>query len=238
MTSGASKRLKASVAGILAGATIIGGTTFAASTRRTEKIEVTYDNIQIVVDGEVIEAKDATGKKVEPFIYNGTTYLPVRAVGTAIGKDVAWDGVEKVVYLGAKPGEEENWFSQCPPYQYHNGGVFKFESNQFFVMSGKKYTDGFVLSNAKDCPEALFNLDGQYDSVTFTVGHVDGYANQNPMLEIWLDGEIAFETQLKYDDVAKKITVPLKGALQMKIRLSRAKDYGDNRWGFSEGKFE
>lgn len=32
------------------------------------------------VIGVKIEPKDATGETVEPFIYNGTTYLPVRAI--------------------------------------------------------------------------------------------------------------------------------------------------------------
>ena len=233
MTSGANKRLKAALAGLLAGATIIGGSAYAASTRRTEKIEVTYDNIQIVVDGEVIEPKDVNGNKVEPFIYKGTTYLPVRAVGAAISKEVSWDGVEKVVYLGAKPGEEENWFSQCKPYQYSDAYECNFSKNEHFTMSGKKYTDGFVLYDSS--PEALFNLDGKYDSVSFTVGHIDGQENEYVTMEIWLDGVISYSKDLKYEDVARKVTVPLNGALQMKIKLTGG---WRSDWGFSEGKFE
>ena len=86
----------------------------------------------------MIDPKDANGQTVEPFIYNGTTYLPVRAVGTAIGKDVSWDGVEKVVYLGAKPGDAENWLNVCAPYQYKGGEEYKLSENKQFVMSGKK----------------------------------------------------------------------------------------------------
>ncbi len=39
----------------------------------------------------------------EPFIYNGTTYLPVRAVGEAVGKEVAWDNDTKTVTLTTPP---------------------------------------------------------------------------------------------------------------------------------------
>ncbi len=230
-----SKRLMVCLSGLLAGVLLV-VCAGAAGTRRTQTIEVTYDNISIIVDGEVIEPKDANGGRVEPFIYNGTTYLPVRAVGSAIGKNVNWDGVNNVVYLGAVPGEEENWMSQCPPYQYTYGEQYLMSKNEHFVMSGKKYSDGFVLDAYWDS-EALFNLDGKYNRLSFTVGHIDNTRNESCTLEIWLDGKIAFEKILEYDDVAQKVTIPLDGALQMKIRV----DSGDSisgYWGFSEGRFE
>ena len=75
-------------------------TAFAES--MTKAINITYDNIKIVIDGKTVEPKDANGNKVEPFIVNGTTYLPVRAVGESIGKEVNWDSITKTVYLGVK----------------------------------------------------------------------------------------------------------------------------------------
>jgi hypothetical protein len=54
-------------------------------------ISATYNNIKLYVDGTLITPKDAAGNVVNPFIYNGTTYLPVRAVGSALGKTVGWD---------------------------------------------------------------------------------------------------------------------------------------------------
>ena len=101
------ERLQGLMAGVLIGAICAGGTALAKTGKET--IEVSYQNIKIFMDGMEVDARDAKGEKVEPFIYNGTTYLPVRAVGQAVGKEVAWDGVEKVVYLGAKPGNVENW---------------------------------------------------------------------------------------------------------------------------------
>jgi hypothetical protein len=68
-----------------------------------KNIEATFNNIQLVIDGTKIVPKDANGNIVEPFIYNGSTYLPVRAVGEAIGKTVEWDPATQTVYLGEKP---------------------------------------------------------------------------------------------------------------------------------------
>lgn len=234
------EKVKGVIAGLLIGSTIAGGSVWAATGMQT--IDVSFDNIKIFMDGEQIDPKDATGQTVEPFIYNGTTYLPVRAVGNAIGKEVSWDGVNKVVYLGAKPGDVENWLNVCGPYQYGGGDEYRLEDNKYFEMSGKKYTNGFVLKDitSKDDDRwALFNLDGKYNSLTFTVGHIDGKAAANAKMNIYLDGVIAYTKELKYDDVAQKVTIPLNGALQMKITVGNGGyDYGNSHWGFSEGKFE
>lgn len=97
------KRLQGIVAGMLIGALLLGGATFAKQV--SEKVDIFYNNIKIFIDGTELVPKDANGNTVEPFIMNGTTYLPVRAVANAFGKDVDWDGETQTVYLGAKPGE-------------------------------------------------------------------------------------------------------------------------------------
>ena len=68
----------------------------------TQNISATYDNIKIVVDGRTVNAS------AEPFIYNGVTYLPVRAVGEALGKEVSWDSSTNTIYLGDVPKTENS----------------------------------------------------------------------------------------------------------------------------------
>ena len=53
----------------------------------------------IVVDGEVQTFKNAQGETVYPMLYDGTTYLPVRAIGELMGKTVYWYEDEKRVEL-------------------------------------------------------------------------------------------------------------------------------------------
>ena len=78
---------------------ILGATAFAKQV--TETIEVTYDNIKILIDGVEHTAKDANGNVIEPFIYNGTTYLPVRGIANAFNKDVSWEPQTSTVSLGS-----------------------------------------------------------------------------------------------------------------------------------------
>lgn len=62
-----------------------------------------YTDIKLCVDGQLITPKDANGSPVEPFAIQGTTYLPVRAIGEALGKPVDWDSATHTVYIGQKP---------------------------------------------------------------------------------------------------------------------------------------
>ena len=93
------EKLKGLVIGILIG-TIMTATIANAATL----YNVINQGIKIVVDGKKLNPTDANGKTVEPIIYNGTTYLPVRAIASALGKEVYWDGPNYTVYLGEMGG--------------------------------------------------------------------------------------------------------------------------------------
>ena len=67
---------------------------------RTQTITITYNDISLVVNGQPITPRDAAGNVVEPFIYNGTTFLPVRALAEALGQEARWDGATATVYVG------------------------------------------------------------------------------------------------------------------------------------------
>lgn len=98
-------KIQGLVAGVLIGAILAGTAAIAANT--TTLYDVIASGIKIVVDGKEIISVDASGNKVEPIIYSGTTYLPVRAVADALGKAVYWDGPNYTVYLGNMDGKLE-----------------------------------------------------------------------------------------------------------------------------------
>ena len=90
------KKLKGIVLGIIIGVLLV-PTAFATINTITK--ELSYNDIKISLNGKLFEPKDANGNVVEPFIIEGTTYLPVRAVGDALGLNVEWDGASKTVLL-------------------------------------------------------------------------------------------------------------------------------------------
>ena len=56
----------------------------------------------ISVDGEEKIFRNANGEQVYPVLYDGTTYLPVRAIGELMGKTVYWYEDEKHIALEDK----------------------------------------------------------------------------------------------------------------------------------------
>lgn len=56
-------------------------------------------DFSIVIDGKEQTFKNAQGETVYPLLYDGTTYLPVRAIGNMMGKTVYWYEDEKRIEL-------------------------------------------------------------------------------------------------------------------------------------------
>lgn len=56
-------------------------------------------HFSVIVDGEKQTFTDANGTEVYPLVYNGTTYLPVRAIGNLMGKNVYWDAATSTITL-------------------------------------------------------------------------------------------------------------------------------------------
>lgn len=78
----------------------------SASTGTVQRT-LSYNDIKITLDGQEITPLDANGNSVEPFIIDGTTYLPVRGIASALGLDVNWDQTSKTVQLstGSAPAQ-------------------------------------------------------------------------------------------------------------------------------------
>lgn len=81
------KRIIAAIAAL----TVITGTATAATYGLQRTIDV-IEGVSVFMDGNKLELKDVNGSNVDAFIYDGTTYLPARAISEANGKNVAWDG--------------------------------------------------------------------------------------------------------------------------------------------------
>ena len=73
------------------------GSALAVTGKVTKELE--YRNISVTLDGVKLDLRDAKGNAVEPFMFDGTNYLPVRALAEALGLEVAWDSANATVVL-------------------------------------------------------------------------------------------------------------------------------------------
>lgn len=103
----------------------------------------------------------------------------------------------------------------CPPYQAKRYEEYTTKNGSSFTMSGTKYTNGFVLTYSDGY--ALVNLNGNYSSMTFSMGHVDGSYDADTTVNFYVDGELVSDVLVEGKGIAKKYTIPLRNGLQLKI---------------------
>ena len=195
----------------------------------TKQINAVYNNIKIVVDGATVEPKDASGKVVEPFIVDGTTYLPVRSVAEALGKPVQWDGSTQTVYIGERPGAAQYMVDICPAYQ-SGGGYIEYSAKNSggvdkFNMGGVTYTNGLLFRN--NSAWAVYNLNSQYKSFTGILCHIDGTANGKGTMRIFFDSVIQKEIEISSDMIPLSLDFNVSGVIQVKIEMETS---GINGW--------
>lgn len=102
---------KKSVSVVALAALLTVGAAAASSAVRQKITAELRPDITLKVNGEVQELKKGDGEELYAITYNGTTYLPVRAVGEAVGMEVRWDSKSQTVSLtgeSRKPAVSED----------------------------------------------------------------------------------------------------------------------------------
>lgn len=87
--------LKSFFAGILV--TSLVGTGTIAFAESSQTIQAIFGRVKLVVADKPVEQ--------ETLLYNGTTYVPLRAAAEILGKEVAWDGATNTAYIKEKQSE-------------------------------------------------------------------------------------------------------------------------------------
>jgi len=85
---------------------------YASQASPRERVNVHLNpDVTIMVGDQVMSFFDANGNPVFPIIYQGTTYLPVRAISSLMGENIEWDHASRTVFIGrtltnpANPGQ-------------------------------------------------------------------------------------------------------------------------------------
>lgn len=167
------KTFKGYLLGFLSAVVLVSGVTYAANT--TTLYDVIANGIKIVIDGQKINPTDANGNTVEPIIYNGTTYLPVRAVANAFGKSVYWDGPNYTVYLGDMDGKLEYPTEELST----EGNIGDWWGNSGTLKDniGNTYSRGVFSNNSNCIFEKILNM--KYSKFKGTIYVADGTTNNN-----------------------------------------------------------
>ena len=104
-----------------------------------------YPGIRIILDGRVLVPKDVNGTAVDPFVIDGTTYLPIRAVSSALGLDVDWDNDSLTVLLTTRPR-----LQATPDHGYYYPQLTALQKDVYdrILAAEKQYAAALPIQNA------------------------------------------------------------------------------------------
>ena len=227
---------KGYVMGFLSAILLIALATAAYAAARHESLEVFFNNIRIVVNGELITPRDGLGNVVEPFIVDGTTFLPVRAVADALGQTVEWDGATQTVYIGPRPGSVQFLTDAVrahqtslgnerltPTSRFYEFSALRSGGTEGFNMGGERFVDGMRFQNGGVW--AAFNLNSRFTNLSGVAGQIDGtnfegLAGVDSVVRFLVDGRLAQEIVITDGMLPQPFSIDLTGVNQLRIETA------------------
>ena len=160
------RNIRAFFCGVLVTLLVVGMSNSAMAVLASRTIQV-YTGVDVYVDDQKLEPKDANGNPVEVFAYNGTTYLPLRAVGNALGLPVQWEGSTESVYIGKHNGDTPAAYLCELDYFTMEGRGWEFGGKQKDNL-GKEHNHIIKPENRHNGSgkSVTYVLNGQYSRLT------------------------------------------------------------------------
>lgn len=181
-----------------------------------------FPGVSIFVNDQKINPTDAKGNPVEAFIYEGTTYLPVRAVSEALDLPIQWEGTSKSVYIGSHTSDKPaawvadmDYFDRSGPWV--TGSPLK-------DNLGNEHQH-WLYCKSNGVKYITYKLNAQYSRLTGVYFQL--YSNRSgddTKLTIYADNEKVWEGEMGRGIDPRNISVDVTGALELKIELSAPYD--------------
>jgi hypothetical protein len=212
-------------------ALMMGTTVFAASYQKT--ITVTYNDLKIIVDGNEVVPKDANGNEVQPFSFEGTNYLPLRALANSFGypnEDIEYDQETNTVYIGGKTtlgGSETQASVKLTELKISSASNDGNEhSKPEFIKDpfGNVYRDCIVMENNRwgytHENYIEFFLDKQYKSLSLTIVCADQSSDKKEQVVTMTNDTKVIYTSAVMDYKTRPFEVSVDVSGQDYLRIS------------------
>ena len=172
-----------------------------------------FYGVNIVVNGRPLLTEGID----RPFILDGRTFLPVRAVSEALNVPVNWDGSTSTVYLGT--GALGRPLFETTPARASDG-----ITTVSGTMSGRSFdtilrTSVYIRTQHHIATGwGEFNLNGQFSSISGVLGNLNSGADTSNIVFIGDGREIA-RFAVDGTTVAHDISVDTRGVLVLRIEI-------------------
>lgn len=132
------------------------GSAYAAA--NLEPINAFFNKgVTFVLKGELWQPKDTDGKPLTAIYYDGSNYLPVRALAEALKVPIEYDSAAQKIYIGGKPGEKTPIFGM--PMEIDNIYAILSKDPKETMVKNKQYQEVLKIDQYGD---AIFTIDRKY----------------------------------------------------------------------------
>lgn len=211
------RNLRTALAGTAALALLVGAMTvptLASSGRRTATLE--YQDLKVTLNGKRLELRGGDGNPVEPFIINGTTYLPVAAISRALGMEVTWDNDTKTVVITDHSGNQVitpadgSYIGEAKAREIALNHAGLSSGQVTFYKAVLDRDDGRVVYDVEfwlDNKEYDYEIDASTGSIVSYDYDIEGYAPSAPSASGDIGSEKAKEIALNHAGVSSSQAV-------------------------------
>lgn len=173
-----------------------------------------YTGVDVYVNDAKVEPKDANGNPVEVFVYNGTTYLPIRAIGNALGMPVQWEGKTNSAYVGKHQRDQPAvWLKDLDYFVGSSWGIYNGKDNLGVEHSNAIY----------GTPSNTYLINGQYSAISGTLFQMyedRSNVDNTSAIKIYGDDELLYSAEMKGGVKPLDFYVSLSGVLELRIEFS------------------
>jgi len=193
--------------------------TFGAMAAMTEKTITVLTGINIYHDDIKLNPTDVNGKPVELFAYNGTTYLPIRAVANMFDTNIQWEGSTFSVYIGKH--------SSTKPALYLQDLTWFTGSNWKTILSDKDnlgnertnviYNDSIIEGAINN----IYKTNGKYTKMAGTLFMPFNRRNETTVTSfiVYGDGKQLYAAEMKGGIEPIDFNIDLRGVLELRIEF-------------------
>lgn len=154
--------------------------------------------INYTLDGEKFVPRDMDGSVMDTIIYNGRSYVPLRAIAEAMDIAVDWEGSTSTIILGEKEGKGQSLFSMnFKTTGSGNVDIQKTTESKFLTFTAGAqnvaFEEGIFIENTSSSTSAsasiTFNTNKKYQKLYLkTFIHKD--TDSNVEIEIFGDNDV------------------------------------------------
>ncbi|WP_138494880.1 hypothetical protein [Paenibacillus pinistramenti] len=194
------------------------GTGVYAGSNLTEIKAYLNGNIQIKYNGNPVQLLNDQGQVQLPITYNGTTYLPIKAVSTILKTAVSYEPQTNTVFLGEKlegvsiaKGFSSDWHTQDPQVTVYQGKDYK---DVFFNNYASTRSAGFILE-----PE------GKYQKLELQMAAIGADISEVTIKDTDTD-VVLKKVPLPVSDGLKTVEVNIAGSKNLYVSVVRIEENG------------